>query len=114
MRILEQLVGEDPRTTFLPKHFTKLPFSRTGGGKEFLNLLDWKTVEEVLGAKKSVLRIVKDGVMIKDYVDMSYAEALDFHNKGNTLLLRFAEKSSPRLQELCNDFKKSFHTEVDI
>jgi ribosomal protein L16 Arg81 hydroxylase len=115
MKILEQLLGEDPTGTFLTKHFTKLPFSRPLGGKDLTDLLTWKTVEEVLDQKKSVLRIVKDGMMVKDYVEnMSYADAKAFHEKGHTLLLRFAEKSSPKLKALCDDFRSSFHTEVDI
>jgi 50S ribosomal protein L16 3-hydroxylase len=115
MIILEQILGEDPKTTFLPKHFSRLPFSRPFGGEHFKDLLTWKTVEEVLGAKKSILRIVKDGLMIKDYVEnMSFEEARDYHQKGHTLLLRYAEKSSPSLKALSDDFKKSFHTDVDI
>lgn len=115
MKFLQDILGEDPNNTFLPKHFTRLPFSLPGGAKNFNHLLDWKMVEDVLNSGKSVLRIVRDGVMIKDYVEnMTFDEAREFHKKGHTLLLRFAEKSSPSLKEICEDFKKSFHTDVDI
>lgn len=114
MKILQMMLGEDPKTTFLPKHFTRLPFSKTHGAGELVNLLDWKMVESILKEKKSVLRIVQDGKVIKDYVDLSYEEALKHHKQGHTLLLRFAEKSSTKLMALATDFKNSFHTEVDI
>lgn len=115
MKILQDILGEDPKLNFLPKHFTRLPFSLPHGSDKFKHLLDWKMVEEVLRANKSVLRIVKDGVMVKDYVEnMTFEEAKEFHHKGNTLLLRFAEKSVPLLKEVCDDFKNSFHTDVDI
>ncbi len=114
MKILEQLLDEDPSVNFLPRHFTRLPFSKPLGAKAFCDHLNWKTVEEVIGAKKSALRIVQDGKVIKDYVDINYEEALSHHKQGHTLLLRFAEKSSPKLKALSDDFKKSFHTEVDI
>src|SRR5665648_639493 len=114
MKILKDLLGADPKTTFFPKHFTKLPFSRPHGAKEYIDLLNWKTVEEVLSAKESVLRIVQNGRVIKDYVDLNYEEAIEHHQKGHTLLIRFAEKSSPKLKQLADDFKSSFHTEVDI
>lgn len=115
MKLLQDILGEDPNNTFLPKHFTRLPFSLPGGAKKLKHLLDWKMVEDVMNSGKSVLRIVRDGVMIKDYVEnMTFDEAREFHQKGHTLLLRFAEKSSPALKEVCEDFKKSFHTEVDI
>lgn len=114
MKILEQLLGENPNNTFLDKHFTRLPFSKPQGAIEFTNLLNWKTVEDILSAGKSVLRIVQDGRVIKDYVELSYTEAKEHHNKGHTLLLRFAEKSDQRLMDLAQDFKKSFYSDVDI
>lgn len=114
MNILQQLLGEDPNNNFLPKHFTKLPFSKPLGGKDFTHLLDWQMVESILEAKNSVLRIVQDGRVIKDYVDLKYQEAREHHQKGHTLLLRFAEKSSSLLKNVAQDFEKSFHTPVDI
>lgn len=114
MIILEQLLGEAPDLSFLPKHFTKLPFAKTHGAKDLTSLLDWKTVENVLKEKKSVLRIVQDGKVIKDYVELDFTEALTHYQKGQTLLLRYAEKSSPELKSLAKDFEHSFHTPVDI
>lgn len=114
MKILEKLLGEKPETTFLAKHFTRLPFSSAGGAKDFKSLLTWKTVEDILSAKKSVLRIVQDGKVIKDYVDLNFTEAKKHHDQGHTLLLRFAEKSSKTLNDLAQDFEKSFHSPVDI
>lgn len=114
MQLLEKLLGESPEKTFLNKHFTRLPFSSTGGAKEFTNLLTWKTIEDILSAKKSVLRIVQDGKVIKDYVDLNITEAKEHYQQGHTLLLRFAEKSSKALKEVADDFQKSFHSPCDI
>ncbi len=71
-------------------------------------------IENIFEEKKSVLRIVQDGRVIKDYVDLSFNEAQKHHSMGHTLLLRYAEKSSSELKELAMDFEKSFHTPVDI
>ena len=114
MKILEKLLGEDPKKSFLDKHFTRLPFSRPQGAIDLTDHLNWKTVENIIKEGKSVLRIVQDGRVIKDYVNLSYEEALAHHKKGHTLLLRFAEKSSPELKALADDFQKSFHSTVDI
>ncbi len=114
MKFLTQLLGEDPKNIFLPKHFTKLPYSRPHGANELLHLLDWKAIEKIFEEKKSVLRIVQDGRVIKDYVDLSFTEAIKHHEQGHTLLLRYAEKSSPDLMDLARDFEASFHTPVDI
>ncbi|MFP5384429.1 MAG: JmjC domain-containing protein [Bacteriovoracia bacterium] len=114
MKILKELLGEDPEKIFLPKHFTRLPFSKPLTAEKFRHLLDWEMVEKILKEKKSVLRIVQDGKVIKDYVELDFGEAKKHHEQGHTLLLRYAEKSSNELQELARDFAKSFHTDVDI
>jgi len=114
MNILKDLLGEVSQDEFLEKHFTRLPYANTGGAKKYSQLLDWKVVEKVLQAKKSVLRIVQDGKVIKDYVDLDFAQAKNHHYQGHTLLLRFAEKSHSALKNLADDFARGFHTEVDI
>jgi 50S ribosomal protein L16 3-hydroxylase len=114
MKILQDLLGEDPKTNFLPKHFSRIPLSKTSGADKYKHLLNWKTVENILAEKNSVLRIVQDGRVIKDYVELNYQEALEHHKAGHTLLLRYAEKSSPSLMALAMDFKKFFYSEVDI
>lgn len=114
MQILEKLLGEDPKKSFLDKHFTRLPFSRPQGARTFTQFLNWETVENVIKAGQSVLRIVQDGKVIKDYVNLSFPEAMEHHRQGHTLLLRFAEKSHPALKALAEDFQKSFHSVVDI
>lgn len=114
MMILKRLLGDFPLETFLEKNFTKLPFSVPNGARDYIHLLDWRRVKEVLDAKESVLRIVQDGQVIKDYVELDFEEARSHHKKGHTLLLRFAEKSSEALRELSQDFSSSFHTNVDI
>lgn len=114
MKVLEKLLNEDPKKNFLPKHFTRLPFSLTHGAKDFTDLLTWKTVEDVLNAKKSSLRIVHEGKMIRDFVDLTFIAARAHYDQGHTLLLKNAERSDAKLNDLAMDFQKSFHTPVDI
>lgn len=114
MRILTQLLKENPNDVFLPKHFTRLPYSRPDDAKEFTNFLNWSVIQKVLEEKKSILRIVKDSVLTKELTDMSFDEALSFYKEGHTLLLRYAEKSHPLLKMLADDFSSAFKSEVDI
>jgi 50S ribosomal protein L16 3-hydroxylase len=114
MKILAEILGETSQEDFLDKHFTRLPFSSMSGARGFTHLLNWKVVEDILKAKKSVLRIVQDGKVIKDYVELDYKDALSHHKEGHTLLLRYAEKSHSALKNLAQDFSRSFHTDVDI
>ncbi len=114
MKILKKILADSSLESFLENNFTKIPFSIPNGAAEIIHLLTWPVVEEVLQAKKSKLRIVQDGRVIKDYVDLPYAEALNHHRLGHTLLLRYAELSHPKLKELADDFSNAFKTPVDI
>jgi ribosomal protein L16 Arg81 hydroxylase len=114
MKVLRQLLGEKPLEEFLAKHFTRLPYSSAGGAQELVRLLTWETVQRVIGTGQSVLRIVQDGKVIRDYVDLNFTEARGHFDRGHTLLLRFAERSDAALSELALDFARSFRTEVDI
>lgn len=114
MKILQELLGEVPLDLFLSKHFTRLPYSSPGKAKPFQNLLNWNVVDHIIREDKSVLRVVKDGKMVSDYVKLSLDEVKKRHAEGQTLLVRFAEKSDEKLKELADDFASSFRTEVDI
>lgn len=114
MKTLTQILKDQSLDQFLNKNFTRLPFSSQGGAAGLTSLLHWEVVAEILEKKKSILRIVKDGKMTKDYADLSYLEAKDFYKQGHTLLVKNAELSDDRLKNLADDFSKGFHTEVDI
>ncbi|MES2525831.1 MAG: cupin domain-containing protein [Bdellovibrionota bacterium] len=114
MKTLQKLLGDTSLENFLDKHFTRLPFSRPHGADEFRHLLNWETVKSIIAEDKSVLRIVKDGKMVSDYVKLSFDEVKIRQIEGSTLLVRFAERSDSRLREIAEDFARSFHTEVDI
>lgn len=114
MNILKQILGDTPLETFLQKHFTRLPFSVPHGALPFTELLNWPVVDEIIKSKKSVLRIVHNGKVIKDYVDLSCEEAHLHHHQGHTLLVRYAERADQKLKDLSQDFAKAFYTDVDI
>ncbi len=114
MKILQKLLGEMPVSLFLEKHFTRLPYSQPAGASSFTGHLDWKVIEKIIQDDKSILRIVKDGKMVSDYVKLTFSEARERFNAGCTLLVRFAEKSDSNLKYLADDFSRPFRTEVDI
>lgn len=114
MQNLRKLLGEIPLDDFLGKNFTRLPFSIPHGADDFRQHLNWDVVEKIIQEDKSVLRIVKDGKMVSDYVKLSFTEVKKHHAEGKTLLVRFAERSDSRLKDLAEDFARAFRTEVDI
>jgi 50S ribosomal protein L16 3-hydroxylase len=114
MKFLKQLLQDQPVENFLQKHFTRIPFSMPNAAKDLAHLLNWDVIKKVLDEKKSVTRIVRDGIVTKDYVDVDFETARKYHKDGHTLLLRYAEASDKALKELADDFAKAFRTEVDI
>lgn len=66
MKILNQILKEDPFKTFLPKHFTKLPYSCADNALEFINFLNWDVVKKVIEQRKSMVRIVNSSALIKE------------------------------------------------
>jgi len=114
MKILTQLLGDLPLQQFLDDAFQRQPFSMPDHAKPLAHLLDWDVVREVIGAKRSVLRIIKDGKMVRDEADCDFDEAMQYYRQGCTLLLRYAERSHQGLADLAADFADGFHTPVDI
>lgn len=114
MKILTKILNENPKDNFLPKYFARLPYSRPSDAKDFVDFLNWGVVQQVIEQKKSVLRVVKDSVLVKDSADLNFDEAMIYYQAGNTLLFRYAERSHPLLKILADDFSQSFKTEVDI
>lgn len=114
MKTLIQLLQDLPLETFLNKHFTRLPFSSHQGARDFTNLLSWDVIKNIIAEKKSVLRVVQDGKVIRDYVELNYEQALTHFRQGHTLLIRFAEKSDKTLEKLAHEFQDFFRSPVDI
>lgn len=114
MQTLKALLGNLPLDAFLEKYFTRHPIALPGPSLPFAHLLDWDRVREVMSGKESVLRIVQDGRVVQDYVDLTFDEAQTHYRQGRTLLLRYAERTSPALQALAQEFSHAFKTEVDI
>lgn len=114
MKTLQKLLGPEKIDLFLSKYFSRIPFSMPNQAKDFSNLVNWEIINNIIDSKKSHLRIVKDGLMVKDYTDLNSAEAAAYYQKGNTLLLKNAERSNLLFETIAKDFSTSFHTEVDI
>jgi 50S ribosomal protein L16 3-hydroxylase len=114
MQFLSRLLGDVPLEDFLSKHFTKLPLAIPRGASGMPELLNWDVVKQILGEKKSMLRVVRDGQLVKDDAEWSFEEARGYFHHGCTLLVRFAEKSNEKFREIADEFSRSFKTPVDI
>lgn len=114
MKVLKKLLGTQDTDLFLTKYFSRLPFASQGGGEDFKGILKWSDINDIVKTKKSHLRIVQNGRMIKDYADLNNEEVLNYYKNGNTILIKNAELSHALCKALANDFSSSFFTPVDI
>lgn len=114
MQILKAVLGSHSLEEFLSKHFHRLPLATSGNAKDFKGHLNWEVVEKILQKKTSILRIVKDEKMVKDFADVNFQEAYDYYQAGHTLVIKNAEKSHPLLESMAKSFSSFFYGAVDI
>jgi ribosomal protein L16 Arg81 hydroxylase len=57
---------------------------------------------------------VHNGRLVHDQARLSWSEAQAYYRRGHTLLVRYAERSSPKFQALAEAFAQFFHAPVDI
>ncbi|MFA5583487.1 MAG: cupin domain-containing protein [Bacteriovoracaceae bacterium] len=114
MKALKTVLNDHSLEEFFNKFFNRLPLATSSSAHLYKDHLNWEVMESIIKEKKSILRIVKNGEMIKDYADISFQEAEDYYRNGHTLVIRHSEKSHPKLKELALEFSTFFHNPVDI
>lgn len=114
MQILKTVLQEKTVDEFFSKFFGRLPLVVPGSAKPFEDHLNWSVLAEILSEKKSILRIVKNGEMVKDYAECEIQHAKKYHQTGHTLVIKNAEKSHPLLKNLAQEFSSFFYAPVDI
>jgi ribosomal protein L16 Arg81 hydroxylase len=114
MDVLQELLGPVSMREFLQHNFTRVPFAmpdRAGRYKHHLTDADFAAMVE---HARTIVRIVRNGRLVHDNARLSWAEAQAYHRRGHTLLVRYAELSSAKLQALAEEFAHFFHAPVDI
>lgn len=114
MSVLQELLDPVPVREFLHSNFTRLPFAMPNRAERYTHDLTAADFAAMVEGSRSTLRVVRDGRLVEDKAHMSWAEAQDYHRRGYTLLVRYAERSSAKLQALAGEFARFFHAPVDI
>jgi 50S ribosomal protein L16 3-hydroxylase len=112
--MIEQLLGELSKSTFVEEYYFKLPFSLPGCARQFTYLGSWEMVETILAQPDTDVLVVRQGELWKDKTRPSYSEGRTLHAAGYTLVIRNSEKHHPRLAELAAGFREDFQGAVDI
>jgi ribosomal protein L16 Arg81 hydroxylase len=114
MNVLQELLDPVPVHEFLQGHFTRLPFAMPDRAARYTHDLTEADFAAMVESPCSILRIVRDGRLVHDNARLSWAEAQAYYRRGHTLLVRYAQRSSAKLQVLAEAFARLFHSPVDI
>jgi ribosomal protein L16 Arg81 hydroxylase len=114
MHVLQELLDPMPVREFLHRAFTRVPFAMPDRARRYTQDFTEADVAAIVDTGRSVLRIVHNGRLMHDHARLSWKEAQAYYSRGHTLLVRYAERSSPKFQELAEAFAQFFHAPVDI
>ena len=114
MNVLQELLDPVPVREFLHSNFSRLPFAMPNKAERYTRDLTEADFAAMVEGSRSILRIVRDGRLVEDKAHISWAEAQAYHRRGYTLLVRYAERSSAKLEALAGEFADFFHAPVDI
>ena len=114
MQLLKTVLAHHSLDEFFEKFFNRLPLAVAGSAHHLRDYLNWQVVQEILEQKKSVLRIVKNGQMIRDHALVSFPEAKKDYLAGHTLVIKNSERSHPQLKNLADEFAAFFSAAIDI
>jgi ribosomal protein L16 Arg81 hydroxylase len=114
MNVLQELLGPVSVGEFLQQTFARVPLAMPDRAGRYTTYFTEADLAGMVAHAHATLRVVRDGRMVQDNARLSWAEAQDFHRRGHTLLVRHAERASPKLQAIADAFAHFFHSPVDI
>lgn len=109
--ILDELLGDVPRSAFLERHFHTLPFASPTGAERLA--AGWPLVESLLGHPGVDFLAARQGEVWAAGVPAP-EQARRLLAEGHTLRFRNAQRHDPGLAALADDFRRAFAGAVDI
>jgi 50S ribosomal protein L16 3-hydroxylase len=114
MHVLQALLGPMPVREFFDRYFTRAPFAMPDQATLYVQDFHEADFAAMVEDPRAILRIVRDGRLVRDRARLSWAEAQTYYRDGHTLLVRHAERASAKVQALAEAFARVFHAPVDI
>ncbi len=112
--LTEWLAPED-LDWFMRSHFQKAPFARPGAARAALPVLDWQTLDRVLGSEQPLdVMTVRAGALQNVALPRSLNDARALMRAGVSVVVRGAERHDPKLRALADGFEAALPGEVHI
>lgn len=112
--VIEQLLGDLPKRTFVEEYYLKLPFSLPGRARPLVDAVDWGMVEAVLDQPDTDVLVVREGKRWEGEKPPTPGEARALYDAGHTIVIRNAQRHDPALSELAEGFHADFRATVNI
>lgn len=112
--ILDRLLGNGSRQSFLDDFFLRLPFSMPGTAAEMAGLATWDRLEAILARPEADAMVVRQGRRHDPGETPSGKEYRTLHESGHTILVRHAERNDAALADLAREFEEEFRAPVDL
>ncbi len=112
--VIEDLLGDIPKSIFISDYYLRLPFSLPGRAAHFNHLGAWTTVESILAQGSADVMVSRAGRPWEGATPRSAAEARELYTAGHTITIRHAEKHHGGLAEFAAAFAEDFHAPIDL
>ena len=111
---IQAWLGEMPKQQFVEQYYHKLPYSRSGGGRQACPLGSWEMIGSIVGQDDADVMIVRQGEQYGGEQPRSLEAAQALSADGYTVLIRHAERQDSRLHELAASFQADFGGAVNL
>ncbi len=112
--ILEQLLGDVPRSVFMEEHFLRLPFAKAGGAGHLVGAAGWLLIEALLAQPGVDFLAARQGQLWAGTAVPSPDQVRALLAEGHTVRFRNAQRHHPLLAGLAEEFGRAFAGPVDV
>jgi len=100
---------------FMRNHFQTAPFARPGAARDAVPVLDWQTLDRVLGSGQPLdVMTVRAGALQEVAIPRSLEDARALMRAGVSVVVRGAERHDPQLRALADGFEAALPGEVHV
>jgi ribosomal protein L16 Arg81 hydroxylase len=114
MPAIDLLLAGFPRDRFLAEHYLRAPFAHQGGAESLLALASWEVIERILREPDPDILIARRGEPSASTTPVDLRAARALAARGETLVIRHAERRDPALGALARAFAADFAAPVNI
>jgi 50S ribosomal protein L16 3-hydroxylase len=111
--VIASWLGAMPREAFLREHFQRAPLAQPALGRALSPLLNWGTVERLVGARADML-LVRNSKLWRDPLPSSFDDVWRLFRDGWSVVLRHTEEHDPGMRAVADAFHRDLPGDVVV